>query len=84
MFLFENRDEMLGIVVTAMENGGYGAFDTMVAVCEVNALLDKVNQNNYAEIYREYLREARYEKSDFRRLCKRIKDLIFAKEKEVK
>lgn len=79
MFIFDNRDEILGMVIKAMENGGYGAFDTMVAVCEMNALLDNLKQENYAEIYREYLREARYEKSDFRRLCKRIREIFFLK-----
>lgn len=78
MFIFHNKDEILGIVIKAMENGGYGAFDTMVAVCEMSALLDNLNHENYAEIYREYLREARYEKSDFRRLCKKIKEKIFS------
>lgn len=76
MLLFDNRDEILGMVIKALENGGYGAFDTMVAVCEMSALLDNVNSENYAEIYREYLREARYEKNDFRKFCKRIKDLL--------
>ena len=76
MYIFDNRDEILGMVIKAMENGGYGAFDTMVAVCEMSALLDNVNSENYAEIYREYLREARYEKNDFRKFCKRIKDLL--------
>lgn len=76
MFLFDSRDEILGIVIKAMENGGYGAFDTMVAVCEIGALLDNVNQEDYAEIYREYLREARYEKNDFRRFCKKLRHLF--------
>lgn len=76
MYIFDNRDEILGMVIKAMENGGYGAFDTMVAACEMSALLDNVNSENYAEIYREYLREARYEKNDFRKFCKRIKDLL--------
>lgn len=76
MFLFDSRDEILGIVIKAMENGGYGAFDTMVAVCEIGALLDNVNQEDYAEIYREYLREVRYEKNDFRRFCKKLRHMF--------
>ena len=47
MFLFDSRDEILGIVIKAMENGGYGAFDTMVAVCEIGALLDNVNRRDW-------------------------------------
>ena len=65
------------MVVKAMENGGYGTFDTMVAVCEMNDLLEHLNYENYEKIYREYLRDARYEKNDFRRLCKKIKERIF-------
>lgn len=59
-----------------LENGEYGAFDTMVAVCEMGALLDNVNREDYAEVYREYLREARYEKNDFRKFCKKLKHLF--------
>ena len=76
MYIFDNRDEILGMIIKAMENGGYSTFDTMVAVCEVSAVLDNLNQENYAEIYREYLRDARYEKSEFRRFCKKIRDII--------
>lgn len=76
MLLFDNKDEILGMVIKAMENGGYGAFDTMVAVCEMSALLDNVNREDYVEIYREYLREARYEKNNFRRFCKKLKHLF--------
>lgn len=79
MYIFDNRDEILGMVLKAMENGGYGTFDTMVVVCEMSALLDNLNQKNYAEIYREYLQDARYEKSDFRRFCKKVKELFFLK-----
>ena len=39
MYIFDNRDEILGMVIKSMGNGGYGAFDTMVAVCEMSALL---------------------------------------------
>ena len=77
MYVFNNRDEILGMVIKAMENGGYGAFDTMVTVCEMGDVLDKIDQENYAAVYKKYLREARYEKNDFRRLCKRIRDLFF-------
>lgn len=77
MYIFDNRDEILGMVIKAMENGGYGTFDTMVAICEMSAVLDSLNQENYAEVYREYLRDARYEKSGFRRFCKKIRDMIF-------
>ena len=76
MYIFDSKDEILGMVIKAMENGGYGTFDTMVAVCEISALLDNMNNEDYSEIYRVYLREVRYEKSNFRRLCKRIRDFF--------
>ena len=78
MYVFNNRDEILGMVIKAMENGGYGAFDTMVTVCEMSDVLDMMDQEDYAEVYKKYLREARYEKNDFRRLCKRIRDIFFS------
>ena len=34
-----DKNTILGIVFKAMENGGFGTFDTMVAICEASELI---------------------------------------------
>ncbi len=70
------KNAILGIVIQAMEHGGFGTYDTMVAVCETADILDNADYEEAEQIYRKWLRDARYEKSDFRRFCKKIKDYI--------
>ena len=70
------KNAILGIVIQAMEKGGFGTYDTMVVVCETADILDNADYGEAEQIYRKWLREARYEKSDFRRFCKKVKDYI--------
>lgn len=50
MCAFDKKEEILGMVIKAMENGGYGAFDTMAMACEMSDMLDQMDQEDYAEI----------------------------------
>lgn len=70
------KNAILGIVIQAMEQGGFGTYDTMVAVCEMSDILDNADYEDAEQKYWNWLREARYEKSDFRRFCKKVKDYI--------
>jgi len=69
-----DKNTILGIVFKAMENGGFGTFDTMVAICEASELIDNADMEQCKSDYLKWLRDARYEKSDFRRFCKKVKD----------
>ncbi len=69
-----DKNTVLGIVFKAMENGGFGTFDTMVAICEASEVIDNADMEECKAAYLKWLRDARYEKSDFRRFCKKVKD----------
>lgn len=69
-----DKNAVLGIVFKAMENGGFGTFDTMVAICEASEVIDNTDMEECKADYLKWLRDARYEKSDFRRFCKKVKD----------
>lgn len=66
------RNEILGIVLKALDNGGFSSYDKMVAICEVNDIIDNANYDELKEEYIKWLREARYEKNTFRKISKRV------------
>ena len=66
------KDAILGIVLKAMEQGGFNTHDTMVIICEVNEIIDNSDYDELKEEYKKWLREARYEKNTFRKISKRV------------
>ena len=68
MYLIKSREEMLGLIIEGLKNANIGKTNILIAVCEIEFVLNQRESKNYEEVYKEWSKSLDEEQNIFEKL----------------